>query len=61
MVRKCQGVNCTKHASFNISTEKIGLFCSKCKTNDMINVVDKTCIGINNKTNKCYHHIILKD
>ncbi len=52
MVRKCQGKNCTTYAHFNISTETVGLFCSKCKTDEMTNVVDKTCIGINKKTNK---------
>ena len=35
--------SCGKYASFNVPGEKIRVCCSKCKTDDMIDVVNKRC------------------
>lgn len=40
MPRKCL---CGKYASFNISGEFFGMYCSKCKTDEMIDVKNKRC------------------
>ena len=41
---KCKFENCTKGASFNVSTETKVLYCSEHKTNEMINVKHKKCL-----------------
>jgi hypothetical protein len=41
MSSKCIFENCIKQPSFNLPTEKNGLYCSEHKLENMINVVDK--------------------
>ncbi len=43
MVKKCEFIGCNTIPSYNLSTEKIAIFCFDHKKENMINVKDKKC------------------
>eukprot|EP00122_Pirum_gemmata_P002374 Pgem_evm1s2140 len=45
---KCQ-TGCGRNASFNLRGEKKGSHCSNCKSEDMVDIVNKSCVGCWNK------------
>ena len=44
--KRCEHENCDTRPTFNLSNEKIGIYCSKHKTEGMVNVKDK-CLQCN--------------
>ncbi len=56
------GKRCTKRPVFNIEGEKYGKFCEEHKTIQMVNVVDKKCIHIDEDGTECknqrYYNIL---
>ena len=41
--KRCSYENCLKGPTFNLATEKIAIYCSEHKKENMINIKDKRC------------------
>jgi hypothetical protein len=57
---KCIEDNCTKYPSFNISSEKKGLYCKEHKKENMVDVTHKRCIQDNCNKLPSYNYVTEK-